>query len=135
MSTVAARTLAALQAEVRRLTARAAALEQQLPRRPSDAELLAAIAKATEGRAFSAHELYRHARLVDRDLWALLETVDADTPRKIGKLLRRLSQISVGPYRLERMTRDSMGIVWEVRVYVSPEHLHEDPSISHVRSV
>lgn len=135
MSTVAARELATLRAQVAQLTARVAALEQQVPRRPSDTELITAIAKATEGRAFSARELHRHARLVDSDLLTLLQSVEARTPIKIGLLLRCLSQITTRHFRLVRVARDAAGIVWEVRVSVGGADLHEGHSVRQDRSV
>ena len=63
----------ALRATLLAVRARAAALEQQ-PRRPTDADLIAAIADATVGRVFNAQELFAH-RLVDEHLQTLLEHV------------------------------------------------------------
>ena len=53
MSSSRARDIEALRATVAQLAARLAVLEHQV-RRPTDPELLAAIADATKGRAFSA---------------------------------------------------------------------------------
>jgi hypothetical protein len=116
--------IAALQLQVVQLAERVAVLEQRSAR-PTDADLITAITGATQGRAFSALELHRHARLIDHDLWAQLHNAGASTPRTLGKLLQRLSKVTTGIYQLRRMTRDAAGVVWEIRVCVSESDLHD----------
>lgn len=122
MSSHHARDIELLRVTVAQLAARVAALEQRV-QRPSDADLLSAIVDATAGRAFSARELDRHARLVAPDLQLLLRDAGAPNPRRLGKLLQRLSKQIHGNYRLVRATRDAMGTVWEVRVHASESAL------------
>ena len=121
MSTSRARDIEALRIQVAQLTERLAVLEQQ-SRRPTDGDLIAAIAAATKGHIFSARELHRHARRVDEELRSIFDSIDADSPIRVGKLLRRLSGVVCDGYRLTRVMRDARGVVWECRVSEADLH-------------
>ena len=114
MSSVAARELAALRAEVALLRARIEVLE--IARGPrDDAERAALTVIATCGqRRFTARELWRHARHDERLAEAFL-AADCTSVRELGLLLRRLAASPPQHgYRLVRYARIAAGVEWAV---------------------
>lgn len=84
------------------------------PRDDCDRLLLSAIAESTAGRAFSARELFHHAR-VDPALHEALHSADVDNPRQLGRLLRRLEGAALAEgLALARVGLDREGIIWKV---------------------
>jgi hypothetical protein len=82
----------------------------------ADARVGRAIAEATSGRAFTGRELMRH-RTVDPSLSATLAEALIDSPRQLGKALRRIETMEDSGVIVERVRVDHRAIVWRVRVW------------------
>jgi hypothetical protein len=93
-----------------------ALLEQQRarPRDDDDRRVLLVLADCggLEAR-FSAREVVAHAKEVP-ELALALETADAETPRAVGRLFRRIEGRAIGNVRLDRCGEDRGGLVWRV---------------------
>jgi hypothetical protein len=99
--------------EIERL--RKAAERHTAPARPDarHVALFLAINAATKARPFSSNELIDHAGFDPALRGALLDALDALSPRKLGRLLRRFEGEDVGGLCIERTAIDSRdGIVW-----------------------
>jgi hypothetical protein len=86
-------------------------LERQPRRRPSRAALLPILAATVRDRAFNAVEVINHAE-VDPVLRAALDRAGLETPQQLGKVLRAWEARPVRGHRLERLGRDSDGVIW-----------------------
>jgi hypothetical protein len=86
-----------------------------VPRFSDDQTFLALVAAAVHGCAFNVAELLEHAR-VDADLGRALANL---SPLQVGHKLRALAGRVLGGVELQRVGRDSAGVVWAV-------HLHAD---------
>jgi hypothetical protein len=91
-------------------------LDQQRARPRDDDDrrvLLALVASGGLMSRFSAREVVAHARHVP-ELAQALEAADAETPRAVGRLLRRVEGRVISGVRLERCGEDRGGLVWRV---------------------
>lgn len=79
-------------------------------------ERLAVLAESTKGRQFTSRELLADAE-GDEPLKAMLDDALIQTPKELGRLLRRLERVpATGPFRLVRVDQCRDGLVWAVRV-------------------
>lgn len=87
--------------------------------------LLPVIAAATYGRTFTMLELWRHAELgIAPAVVALREALATTDPRKLGRLLRRLSDCGDEAYEITAAETTRLGVRWRVveRGDRSPHH-------------
>jgi hypothetical protein len=79
------------------------------------AELVKAIAHVAPDRVFVSAELAQLAAALPSEALAdLLAAAGATTPRKIGKLLRKLEHDDTGPYQIVRVGAARDGAIWSV---------------------
>src|SRR4051812_46656141 len=76
--------------------------------------LLAEIAAHVGERAFTSSELLQHADTANAWLDALADA-GAATPRRAGKLFRKIAGRNLSGFVVERTGRESGGTVWAVR--------------------
>ena len=115
--------LARLQQQVARLADEQARLRDRVAaieagrglRDEEDYALVLALVASTRGLDFSAAALWRHAS-VDPVLADALEAADIDSPRSVGKFLRRVSGHTVAGWRIEQVGTSREGIRWRLRV-------------------
>jgi hypothetical protein len=79
--------IAALERTVSALTATVETFRAARPRDAADTELRKALAISTDGRTFSAADLFQHAQ-IDMALAAALEAADISSPAELGAWLR-----------------------------------------------
>ena len=100
--------------EVRELRQRVAQLEARLspgPRDQADVTLASTIAASACGLPFTAAALWRR-RAVDPALTEALVASDVDSPRQLGKLLRRLEGRDIEGVCFARVGINREGLVW-----------------------
>ena len=85
------------------------------PRDQGDEQLVHVIAASTRGLTFTSQALWRH-RAADPALADALATADLESPRMIGKWLRRLEGRAVGPVRIVCVGLHRAGKVWQAAV-------------------
>jgi hypothetical protein len=78
--------------------------------------LVIAIAEAIGHHVFGADDVMRHARLLSPPLQHALQQAGVASARQLGKFLRHWHRHPVRGLALERVDRDSAGIVWAVSV-------------------
>ncbi|MBA3884282.1 MAG: hypothetical protein H0X67_00965 [Acidobacteria bacterium] len=106
--------LNSLDRQVATLTATVAALmalRAPGPRDRADKALVGALAVSTRGLSFTAAAVWRH-RAVDEALADALEQADVDSPRQLGRLLRRVEGRTVDGVRIARVGADREGLIW-----------------------
>jgi hypothetical protein len=106
-----------LEARVEALEARVRELERRLaphgPRDATDEALVRVIASVAGDLPFTAAALWRR-RAVDRALASALENCDLDSPKQIGKAVRRCEGRNVGGIVMQRVGANREGIIWRV---------------------
>lgn len=85
------------------------------PRDRGDEQLVHVIAASTRGLTFTSQALWRH-RAADPALADALATADLESPRMIGKWLRRLEGRDLGPVRIVSVGMHRDGKVWQAGV-------------------
>jgi hypothetical protein len=85
------------------------------PRDADDLRVLTVLAACIGSVPFSAREVLRHAQ-VKPELSAALAAADCDTPRAIGRLLRRMERRTVDGVELVCVGSDRFGLTWCLRV-------------------
>ena len=85
------------------------------PRDRGDEQLVHVIAASTRGLTFTSQALWRH-RAADPALADALATADLESPRMLGKWLRRLEGRAVGPVRIVGVGMHRDGKVWQAGV-------------------
>lgn len=114
----ALRELREIRAEQRAQRAALDALVARLapgPRDQGDAYLLGIIVRSTEGRTFTSQALWRH-RPTNPALSKALASCDIESPRQLGKLLRRIEGRDVNSVRIVCVGMHRDGKVWQARV-------------------
>ncbi len=82
---------------------------------PGIAALLHAVIAACGALPFTAADLLEHAALSDRVALAeALATCGANSPRKLGKLLRRIEGAEFDGLVVQRVAEGRDGIVWRI---------------------
>ena len=81
------------------------------PRDHADVALVAVLTTSTRGLSFTTAAVWRH-RVVDEALAAALRHADIDSPKQLGRLLRRLEGRAVDGIRIARVGADREGIIW-----------------------
>jgi hypothetical protein len=123
MASQAARTAAIVlpsipvsRAEHDALQARVAVLERLLARGlgPADTELVAALYAAIGSASFTTASLWRHGAERDEDLLATLGAMLIDSPRQLGKRLRRCEGLDADGVMVQRVAESRDGIVWRL---------------------
>jgi hypothetical protein len=124
-----------LVAEVRAMRADMAELRAALPiRRPRserDQDLLRLLFDATRGLPFSVFMLLERIEL--NDAKPLREALVAElaeelSPKRVGKLLSRLSRCHSGDFILESAGRDRLGNIWRASSASANAQCHTAPS-------
>jgi hypothetical protein len=87
------------------------------------AELVRAVRESVRDRMFTSAELAEHADLAPDLRAAIMGAVGAVSPRRIGKLLRRIEGQDFGGASISRVGSDNSGIVWKVSL-VSKAQTH-----------
>lgn len=85
------------------------------PRDQGDVALVGIIAAASRGLTFTSVALWRH-REVDPALADALANADLESPRMLGKLLRRVESRDVGGVRILCVGMHRDGKVWRAEV-------------------
>jgi hypothetical protein len=85
------------------------------PRDRGDEHLVGIIAKSTRGLTFTAKAAWIHQR-TDPALADALAECDIESPRQLGKLLRRLEGRTVGSVRIVCVEMHRDGKVWRAEV-------------------
>jgi hypothetical protein len=78
-----------------------------------DEALLPVLRESSGGRAFTCAAIWE-ARRRDDGLRAALQAAVLDSPRKLGKLLRRLGGRDVAGLTVERVAQTRTGISWRI---------------------
>lgn len=114
--------LAAERAQRQALARRLDALEvRQRPRDRADVRVLAALARVLVGTRFTAREVCTLADTVPGLREALDMAAVADSPRALGRLLRRCAGVPFDGWLLQCVGTDRDGLVWRVsRVSATP---------------
>ncbi|MBA3885696.1 MAG: hypothetical protein H0X67_08175 [Acidobacteria bacterium] len=81
------------------------------PRDRADVALVGALAVSTRGLSYTTAAVWRH-RAVDAALADALRAADIDSPRQLGRLLRRSEGRTVDGVRIARVGTDREGIIW-----------------------
>jgi hypothetical protein len=118
MSTGTARTVALIEARLTAIDAKLDALLARLaagPRDRGDEHLVGIIAKSTRGLTFTTKAAWAHRR-TDPALADALAACDIESPKQLGKLLRRLEGRSVGSVRIVCVGMHRDGKVWRAEV-------------------
>ena len=77
--------------------------------------LLAVIATAVQGRAFSATEVFSHAQVND-GLATALDAAGITTARALGRYLANMESRVEGRVRVLRIGEDRDGLIWRCKV-------------------
>jgi hypothetical protein len=85
------------------------------PRDRGDEHLMHVIVASTRGLTFTSQALWKH-RAADPALAAALANADLESPRMLGKLLRRLESREVGHVRIVCVGMHRAGKVWQATV-------------------
>jgi hypothetical protein len=80
-----------------------------------DEQLVQVIAASTHGLTFTSQALWCH-RAADPALADALATADLESPRTLGKWLRRVEGCAVGPVRIVGVGMHRDGKVWQAGV-------------------
>lgn len=117
-----------------------AALPSRRPRSERDQDLLRLLFDATRCLPFSVFEVLDHLEINDAKPLreALLAELGEElTPKRVGKLLSRLSRCHSGDFILESAGRDRLGNIWRAsrasanaQCHTMPHWLSSAPSIS-----
>ncbi len=114
MSSTTSARLDALERQVTTLMARVDAFTARRspgPRDHADVVLVGVLTTSTRGLSFTTAAVWRH-RAVDVALAAALAHADVDSPRQLGRLLRRVEGQDVDGVRLARVGVNREGIIW-----------------------
>ena len=114
MSSTTSARLDALERQVTTLTALLDAFSARRspgPRDHVDVALVGVLTTSTRGLSFTTAAVWRH-RVVDEALAAALRHADIDSPKQLGRLLRRLEGRAVHGIRIARVGADREGIIW-----------------------
>ena len=84
---------------------------RQVPRAEQHVALVAAIAQAAGGAAFTVAELLAAREVAP----ALREAINGQSGRQLGRLLRRIEGRELGGFAIERCGEDSNGVIWVAR--------------------
>jgi len=108
--------LRALLAEIRGLRADLAGKGLAAPKTASLQDLIDAIAFTVGDRAFTAGELIAFADVAPPErLQNVLHAAGGTNPRKVGKLLHRLSKQDLSGWQVLRIGFERDGIIWKVQ--------------------
>lgn len=100
-----------------KVDALAVAVDRTGPRDRQRARLVVTMAARVGARSFTAADLLKHARPeVDPDLGAALADCLIDSPKQLGRELRRLEGRPIAGFIVERVADGRDGIAWRVRV-------------------
>jgi hypothetical protein len=86
------------------------------PRDAGDVALVRVIAAGAGGKRFTAASVWRRRAAGDNPLADALATADIESPKQLGKLLRRLGARNVSGIYLDRVGANREGTIWCARV-------------------
>jgi hypothetical protein len=79
-----------------------------------DRRVVVAIALAIGARSFTSREVIAHTRVASTTLAAVLAVADCETPRSLGRLLRRCEGLDIDGHTVRRAGVENTGIVWRI---------------------